>query len=112
MHESKPRLLATYQAYNKIFKDRLTPIIEAEWLSSILAKRNTEEERALKVPQVPINFRNKAVKRMLEAEPPEVHEQVEAWRQARRAPIEDIEYIEAETMEETVNFSKADEYQK
>lgn len=63
------------------------------------------------MPQVPIDFRNKALKRMLEAEPPEVHEQVEVWRQAQRAPIEGIEAIEDETMEETVGFNKANEYQ-
>lgn len=103
-------MLATYQAYNKMFKTRLTPIIEEEWVASVLSKRHTEEERALRVPQVPIDFRNNVLKRLLKAEPPEVHKQVEVWRQAQRAPVEDVELEETE--EETLRFNKADEYHK
>lgn len=102
-------MLANYQAYNKLFKDRLTPLIEAEWAATVLSKRTTEEERAEKIPQIPIDFRNNVLKKMLGAEPLEVREQVEAWRQAQRAPIENAK---DETEEETVRFDKAEEYHK
>lgn len=80
---SKPRLLPGYQAYNNIHKERVGPIILKQWTDSVLLKRPISEKE-MAIPPVPIDFRNAALRALLEAEPPAIKAEVEIWRQAQR----------------------------
>lgn len=100
-------MLAPYQAYSRMFKERLGPIIDTEWAVDVILKRGVEEEEtAAKIPPVPINFRNTVLKRLLKAEPPEIHEEIEEWRRGKP----DKEGGDDEADEETARFAKAEKY--
>lgn len=105
--ESKQCMLAPYQAYSRMFNERLGPIISTEWEVDVALKRSAEEDETLtKIPPVPINFRNSVLKRLLQAEPPEIHEAIEEWRKGK--PVKDG--IEEEANEDTARFAKAEQY--
>lgn len=104
---SKPRKLSAYHAYSAMNKDRIGPIIDQEWVNSVLLQRHTDKEKAMAMPPVPIAFRNATLKRLLKAEPPSVQADVETWRQTRQTP--EVK-IDEEVDEETARLAKADQY--
>lgn len=110
--ESKPRVLAAYHAYNAMNKDRIGPIIDQEWVKSVLLERHTDEQKALAVPPVPIQFRNATLKSMLQAEPASVHAEVEVWRRENLAAKVKAtgETVGEEDDEATHRYEKADQY--
>ncbi|KAF7978594.1 hypothetical protein HWV62_45316 [Athelia sp. TMB] len=70
-----------YHAYGKLFKERVDPVVEKEWVESVKAKRVANGEKDAPIPSmVPIDFRNTVVKRLLSLESDEVKAEVEAWR--------------------------------
>ncbi|KZP18444.1 hypothetical protein FIBSPDRAFT_893443 [Athelia psychrophila] len=105
--ESKPRVLSTYHAYGTMNKEHISPVITQEWVDSILLERYTDEEKAMPVPQVPIAFRNTTLKHLLQAEPPSVQAEVDAWWWAKQtAGVKG----DNEADEETARFEKAGQY--
>lgn len=105
--ESKPRLLAPYQAYGRMFKDHVGPIINKEWDAYVLTQQDSAEDEAPQIPPVPINVRNATLKRLLHAEPPQIHAEVEVWRKAHLVPKGSNEDKSAD---ECVRFDKAEQY--
>lgn len=89
-----------------MYKSRVGPIIQKQWTDSVLLTRYTEEEKARPIPAVPISFRNANLSKMLRAEPTEVQDGVEVWRQAQRSPI----VIEGDE-DDAVRLNKASKYQ-
>lgn len=100
-----------------MFKERVGPIIDKEWAASVLEKRAVEEDETLpkppdeatRMPPVPISFRNSVLKRLLKAEPSEIHEEIEVWRKAHhvvKCSNED------ESAEDDGKFEKADGYHR
>lgn len=105
---SNGRMLAAYQAYSQMFKDRLEPIIQQEWIAHTLGKR-TEEEKAKPIPRAPMTFRNEVAKRLLAKEPQEVQAQVEKWRQDERdrdKKVEDEDDEEAQRLSTNKRYHK------
>lgn len=92
-----------------MFKPRLGPIIDQEWAAAVTLQRLTEEDKLKPIPAVPINFRNAALKRMLEGESPEIKAEVEAWRQAQRNLDIKDEGVEDE---DTRRLAAANQYHK
>ncbi|KAF7976044.1 hypothetical protein HWV62_7950 [Athelia sp. TMB] len=107
--DSKTRMLAAYQAYHSMFKDRLEPIIKQEWIDSVMSERLTEEAKAKPIPPIPINFRNAASKRMLQEEPADVQNEVDEWRRAQR---NNSSKVEDEGDEEAQRLRIANRYHK
>lgn len=81
-----------------------------QWADSVISSRRTAEENAKPIPAVPINFRNAALIKLLEAEPPSVQAEVEVWRQAQQQAdeLKDEEDLD----EEALRLQKANIYHK
>ena len=101
-------MLADYQAYSSMFKSRLEPIIQQEWQAQILAERLTDDDKAKRIPPVPLNFRNKTLRRLLAEEPQEIREEVDTWRRAQRKNEVKVEIED----EEAQRLAAAAQYHK
>lgn len=106
-------MLAPYQAYSRLYQERLGPLINKEWADSVSSQRATEEDsgQVKPIPPVPINFRNATLKRLLLAEPPEIRAEIEEWRKAEhgiRPSVEASEVLE----EDDARFEKAEQYHR
>ncbi|KAF7965908.1 hypothetical protein HWV62_40972 [Athelia sp. TMB] len=87
--ETNSRMMAPYQAYGCMNKKEVGPIIDKEWSDKVMSQRHTEVERAEPMPRVTIDFRNSVLKRMLAAEPEDVHKAVDVWRHENRRSEKD-----------------------
>jgi hypothetical protein len=77
----KKKQLAAYQAYYSLYRHKVSAIIEAEWPDAWRAdpERDTNTKNDCP-PPVPINFRNRVAKRLLDEESDQVKAEVEAFR--------------------------------
>ena len=83
--------MSAYHAYGRMFKDRVEPIIQQEWIDKVSAEQVTEEEKAKPIPKAPLPFRNEVVKRLLVMEPQEIQDQVDKWHQDEHAKATNVE---------------------
>ncbi|KAF7982531.1 hypothetical protein HWV62_28154 [Athelia sp. TMB] len=83
--DTSPRMLALYQVYGQMNKERLVPIISKEWADKVMSGEHTDNEKAKLLAKVPIDFWNSALRRTFNAEPADVQKAVDVWRRENRA---------------------------
>jgi hypothetical protein len=77
----KKKQLAAYQAYQSLYKQKVSSTVNAEWPDEWRADPERDKNRKDDdPPPPPIQFRNKVAKQLLAAESDEVKAQVEAFR--------------------------------
>lgn len=95
-----------------MFNERVGPVIEKEWADAVLSQRDAEddedEDEATQIPPVPIHFRNAALKRLLDAEPSEVHKEVDVWRNAHHGKTR----VAAPPDENSSSFDDAEKFHR